>query len=161
MLLGVVNTLLSGGVKRVTIVASREVQRQLSALPECVGVVVNGDSASEMIDSIRLGLQRSDDAAGYLICPCDAAGIAAEDVRRCLDAFVATPDRIIVATHGSRRGHPIIFPASLAAAVCSPECDAGLNRLARNRPQLVREVACESPGTVANVNTPEDYKRLT
>jgi molybdenum cofactor cytidylyltransferase len=115
-----------------------------------------------MIDSIRIGLKNADhdDVAGYLVCPCDAAGLAAADVRRCLDAFAETADHIVIATHGGRRGHPILFPASLASAVHSPECDAGLNRLARNRPQLVREVSCESCGTVANVNTREDYERL-
>jgi molybdenum cofactor cytidylyltransferase len=167
MLLGVVDALLNGGVAGVTIVASGEVAAELTTLPAGVAVVVNDDPASQMIDSVRIGLGADGQAGqedvhvqGYLVCPCDVAGLSADDVRRCVTAFAESPGRIVVATHAGRRGHPMIFPASLVSVVCSMECDAGLNRLARNRPQLVREIACDSPATVANVNTRADYERL-
>lgn len=165
MLIGVVDALLCGGVARVTLVVSSEVRATLPGPPKGVRVVVNDDATTQMIDSIRIGLETDNDevdseVAGYLVCPCDAPGIAAADVRRCLDVFAETSDHIVVATHGGHRGHPMIFPASLAAAVRSAECDGGLNRLTRNRPQQVREVSCASAGTVANVNTQADYERL-
>jgi molybdenum cofactor cytidylyltransferase len=164
MLLGVVDALLQGGVSRVTLVASPQLRDQLNDLPPAVGVTVNDHAGSEMIDSIRIGLAASETvgaADGCLVCPCDAAGITGADVRRCLEAFAAAPDRIVIAAHAGRRGHPLIFPASLAGAVRSAECDAGLNRLARDRPHLVREVPCDSPGTTANVNTPADYGSIS
>jgi molybdenum cofactor cytidylyltransferase len=165
MLLGVVDALLGGEVTQVTVVVNAEVDARLSdGLPDRVRVVRNDNRASTMIDSVRIGLAMSQRdnprPIAYLVCPCDAAGITAADVGRCVGAFIEAPHRIVVATYAGRRGHPMIFPASLADAVQSPECDAGLNHLARNRPELVREVACESPGTVANVNTPADYERI-
>ncbi|MGB7156489.1 MAG: nucleotidyltransferase family protein [Tepidisphaeraceae bacterium] len=160
MLLGVVDALLAGGVCRATIVANATIRQDFPALAPLVGVAINDDPRTDMIDSVRIGLESSPGADGYLICPCDAAGITPADVRKCIDAFAETPDRIVIATHVGRRGHPMIFPASLAPAVRSRECDTGLNHLARNRPQLVREVACDSPGTIANINTPADYERL-
>jgi len=160
MLLGVVEALVGGGASHVVVIANAAVRDQLPPLPPLVGLALNDDPQTNMIDSIRIGLHASSPADGYLVCPCDAARITAADVRRCLEAFAEAPDRIIIATHAARRGHPMIFPAALAAAVHSRECETGLNQLARNRPQLVREVPCDSPGTIANVNTPADYERL-
>jgi molybdenum cofactor cytidylyltransferase len=161
-----VEALIAAGVRDVTVVLNEELDRRLGEMlpPHGVRIVRNDDRATTMIDSVRIGMSaaQSDDASpgGYLVCPCDAAGLTAADVRRCVDAFREAPDRIVVATYAGRRGHPILFPASLAKVVRSAECNAGLNHLVRNRPELVREVACESPGTVANVNTPADYERL-
>jgi CTP:molybdopterin cytidylyltransferase MocA len=166
MLMGVVDALRGGGVSQITIVVNEVVEAQLhAALPDGLRVVRNDDPASTMIDSIRLGVSACErevepSPAGYLVCPCDAAGLLASDVRRCTEAFHQAPDHIIIATYGGRRGHPLVFPAGLIDAVRSPECDAGLNQLARNRADLVREVPCESPGTIANVNTPADYERV-
>ncbi len=161
MLLGIIDALLDGGATRVIIVTSSPLLEKLPPLPPLVDVAMNDDPRTEMIDSIRIGLIASGRCDGFLICPSDAAGIAAADVRRCIAAFTETPDRIVIATHAGRRGHPMIVPAALAAVVQSVECDTGLHHLARNRPQRVREVACDSPGTVANVNTPADYEKLT
>jgi molybdenum cofactor cytidylyltransferase len=160
MLLGIVDALLGGGAARVVVVTNSAVREALQSLPPDVDVVLNDDPKTQMIESIRIGLTSSPTAGGYLVCPSDAARITAADVRRCFEAFAETPGRIVIATHDGRRGHPMIFPQSLAAVVQSAECDAGLNRLSRNRPQLVREVVCDSPGTVSNVNTPADYEKL-
>jgi molybdenum cofactor cytidylyltransferase len=160
MLLGIVDVLLDGGVSWVTVVASNPLCEQLPSLPSRVGLVLNEDPRTEMIDSIRIGLASSPGADGYLVCPSDAARIAAADVRRCVEAFSRSRDSIVIATHNGRGGHPVIIPASLRDAVQSPECDAGLNHLARNRPGRVRTVACDSPGTITNVNTPADFEKL-
>lgn len=159
MLVGIVDALLGGGIARVTIVLSTALREKVAPLPPLASFALNDDPHTEMIDSIRIGLTASGVADGYLICPSDTARITAVDVRRCVDAFKQAPDRIVIATHGGRRGHPIVFPASLAMTVRSQECDGGLNQLSRNRPQLMHEVACDA-ATLANVNTPADYERL-
>jgi molybdenum cofactor cytidylyltransferase len=160
MVLGVIDALRAGGADALTLVVSSQLRDRLGDLSAGVRIVINDDETSEMIDSVRMGVATAGPCDGYLVCPSDAAGIAADDVRRCVGAFHQTPEQIIIASHAGRRGHPVIFPATLASVVRSRECDAGLNQLARNRPQLVRVVECVSPGTVTNVNTREDYERL-
>ena len=161
MLLGIVEALLEGGAAGVTVVATSAMRHKLPPLPARARVAVNDDPLTEMIDSVRIGIAAAGAHDGFLVCPSDAAGITAADVRRCAAAFAAAPDRIVIATHAGRRGHPTIVPASLADAVRSPLCNAGLNQLARRHPELVIEVACDSAGPLANVNTPADYEKLT
>lgn len=160
MLETVLQAVIAGGVARAVVVTNESLRQMFATLPPSVTLAINDDPRTNMIDSIRIGLSMEPRADGYLICPADAAGVAAADVCRCLTAFAETPDRIVIASHAGNRGHPMIFPASLAQVVRSAECDQGLNRLARNRAHLVREVACDSPGTLANINTPEDYENL-
>jgi nicotine blue oxidoreductase len=67
---------------------------------------------------------------------------------------------IVVAARGGRRGHPMIFPASLAAFVESAACDSGLNALPREHAARVKLVECASPGVSRDVDTPADYRAL-
>lgn len=160
MVLGVVDALRAGGADAVVLVTHSELRDSLRELSPELRIVINVDARSEMIDSIRIGMNAAPDCDGYLVCPADAAGITADDIRRCIDAFRGTPEKIVVASHAGRRGHPVILPSSLADAVRSRECDAGLNQLARNRPELVTTVECTSRGTITNVNTRDDYQGL-
>jgi CTP:molybdopterin cytidylyltransferase MocA len=114
-----------------------------------------------MIDSIRIGiaywhqretLQPSD---GFLICTGDQPGIATKDIDRCIEAFVADPTRLIIATHQSKRGHPLILPQEMSAVVNSSACDQGLNRLPRLFTDRVTEVE-SSAEVIRNINTPHD-----
>ena len=166
MLLGIAEALMQGRVDYLMIVAHTQLLNKLPAMPANVRVIVNDDPQSAMIDSIRLALSAYERCQpiggldGVLVCPCDAAGLHAEDVRRCVEAFRETPNQIIIAAHENKRGHPMIFPAGLIPAVRSSLCDAGLNQLAKHHGPRVRQVACDSPGTIRNVNTPEDYNQL-
>jgi CTP:molybdopterin cytidylyltransferase MocA len=159
MLLGVIDALRGGGADEVVLVTHSQLRDQLGELSPDVRVALNDDADSAMIDSVRIGIEAGGACEGYLVCPADAAGIAPGDVRRCVEAFGESPQGIIVAAHGQRRGHPLIFPRALAEVVRSRACDFGLNRLAHGHPELVRVVQC-GDAALTNVNTPDDYDRL-
>lgn len=129
-------------------------------------LAINDDPNSEMIDSVRIGLdawqQRETIGGGdgFLVCPADQVGIATTDFNTCIEAFRKAPDRIVIATYHSRRGHPIVFPNSFVWFVRSEACDLGLRALPNTHAQRVSLVACPSPGVIRDVNTPEDYEQL-
>ncbi len=129
-------------------------------------IAINDDETSDMIDSVRLGLdawharETVGDRDGFLICPADHPGISTADFDACIAAFESTPDKIIVAARAARRGHPIIFPAHLASVVQSSTCDPGLNALPRTHSDKVVSVDCPSPGITRDIDTPADYRDL-
>jgi molybdenum cofactor cytidylyltransferase len=131
-----------------------------------VHVAWNDDAQSEMIDSIRIGLrvfrEHEDvrDTDGFMVCPADHPGITTADFDRCVDAFRAAPDQIIIATRDGKRGHPIVFPAGFARFVESAACDQGLNALPRQHTSRVAHVECKSAGVSRDIDTPEDYEAL-
>jgi molybdenum cofactor cytidylyltransferase len=122
----------------------------------------NDDPAAEMIDSVRKGLVALGDAFspsgtdGVLVCPGDLIRLTSADVARCVGACREHPDRVIVATHGGRRGHPLVFPFDLCPFVQSNACDGGLRSLPRHCADRILEVECVSVGVLHDVDRPED-----
>lgn len=168
MLAAVVRPVVEAGLAGVIVVVRRSMASAIQPLlPNGVAVEFNDLPEAEMIDSVRVGMRywqqrefiRAED--GFLICPADQPGIAAADMVACRTVFEQNPGRIIVAERDSRRGHPLIFAATLTAFVESPACDPGLNVLPRLHPGLVLTVPCNSPGVTRDLDEPGDLRRLT
>jgi molybdenum cofactor cytidylyltransferase len=167
MLLATIEPLAAAEIAGVLVVTHRLVAEQVgAALPRGVRLVRNDDENSEMIDSVRIGLrawfERGPVAEydGFLVCPADQPGIRTADFNSCVRAFQSAPERIVVAARAGRRGHPIIFPAALAAFIQSAACDPGLNALPHAFPASVLLVTCRSRGVTADVDTPGDCGRV-
>lgn len=180
MLLRIVEQLVASRVVGITIVTRREIEDALSSHPAGgprirrwrdsaaphVFLAYNESEDAEMIDSVRIGLNTWKQHAtisgtdGFLVCPGDHPGVSTADFNACIAAFRNAPDRIVIAAHDGRRGHPIIFPAGLSDEVHSRACDGGLNTLSRVHADLVLEAACGSRGVLWDIDTPGDAERL-
>lgn len=170
MLLGLLEMLRAAGVSRAIVVTTQAIAAALRLADlQQLTVVFNEDPQTQMIDSVRLGLCAAtaggavrDPAAatdGYLVCPADHPGLSAGDVRACIEEFARHPEDIVIAARHGRRGHPIIFPAALAAIVRSSACDQGLNGLPAELPDRVRLIECSSEGVTRDVDTPDDLEQ--
>lgn len=96
--------------------------------------------------------------AGILVVPADMPAITADSYRKCFDAFRLDPGRIVVAACGGRRGHPVIFPISLA-----PDLDrltGGLKEMIDANSTCVAIIETNDPGVLRDVDTLADYERL-
>lgn len=163
MIGAVVNTLLMTDVARVVVVTRGDVRDKL-CLPEDQRVVValSDDPDSQMIDSIRLGLSALDrdepgERDGVLVVPGDMPAIAIDTHRACVAAFRDDPRRIVIAAHGARRGHPMIFPWALRAEL--EQLQDGLRELHVRHPDRVYELCTQDEGALHDVDTPDDYRR--
>lgn len=110
--------------------------------------------------SVRAGLLAvPDDAEGALLLPVDMPLLQTEDVEAVLAAFRKEGDRfgIFVATHGGRRGHPVLFTRRIFPEVHALADDQPLSNVVRRDPARVREVPSRNPGVVTPMNTPEEY----
>jgi len=130
-------------------------------------VVLNDEPDAEMVDSLRLGIDalqkvtelQVDD--GIMICPGDQPGMAAAEIAECCNQFQKKPGKIIIAAHDGKRGHPIIFPASRIPFLMSPACDRGLRELVLAHEEHVVNVELTNSAVLRNINTPEDYQRVS
>lgn len=144
--------------------------------------VVNPRPESEMIESIQLGLHAIrryfleivlDDpgegmeavdldrpGTGYLICPGDHPRVTRAAVDACIDSFTADTSALVVACHHGRRGHPLVVPGDLARQVAGWPATQGLNTLAREYPDRVREVEIGDPGVLVDVDTVGDLAQI-
>jgi CTP:molybdopterin cytidylyltransferase MocA len=97
---------------------------------------------------------------GWLLAPADHPLLDATVLDQILVAWSSQPDKILVPVYQGRRGHPTIFPFSLAAEVCSLPTDQGLNRLLQAHATEIAQVDVVSSAVVTDLDTPEDYDRL-
>ena len=133
------------------------------------GVVVPPVAPPEMKDSVQFGLRyveanfapTAEDA--WLLAPADMPDLSSRVINALIAAYSPNRAAVLVPTLGGRRGHPVLFPWTLAIGVYSLPATEGLNVL-RLRHES-HEIACDSvqPGGISafsDINTPEDYKRL-
>lgn len=133
-----------------------------------VDIAINDVEDSQMIDSVRIGLRRIVEHCGdsppqqvrtdgVMVLPSDMPGVSPQALKRCMTAFRSVTDRIVMATHATKSGHPIIFPLSMQAIV--ENLDGGLNMLRRRFPDRVVPVEVDEPGILSDIDTLDDYER--
>ena len=127
---------------------------------EQLQIIINENPATEMIDSIRMGLEA---IQGYispedaiLVEPVDQPGITCQDFLTCIDFWKKNSESIVIGSNSGQRGHPLIFPASLIEFVFSEVCDKGLNALPKKFSENVLRINLPSGNALQNFNRPED-----
>jgi molybdenum cofactor cytidylyltransferase len=159
---------LASRVDRVIVVVAPDDEPLAAACRE-VHVVRKNPPPAEMKDSICYGLEAAAEifAAGpgdaWLVAPADMPYLQPTAINALLDAYAAhthgddAPSKFFVAEHQGRRGHPVLFPWSLAAEVHLLQNDQGLNTITGRYPAVGVEVS--SRAMFDDIDTPEDYDR--
>jgi CTP:molybdopterin cytidylyltransferase MocA len=160
-----VAALLGGGARFVVVAIAPGGPLADWPAPEGVRLVVNPDPAPGMLSSILAGLAVVADPGGsapdpLLVCPADLPALRAATVATLLAAYRAQGG-VVVPRHGRRRGHPLLIAPGWQRRI--PELasgEGGLRRILELAAGAVHEVAVDDPGTIRDVDTPEDYERL-
>ncbi|MBI4716938.1 MAG: nucleotidyltransferase family protein [Planctomycetes bacterium] len=161
----VARTLLGAGADGVVVVTRSELVAAL-LLPQDARIVIalNNRAGSEMIDSVRVGWKAAGalfaphGGDGVLVVPADMPHLTIAACRDCIRSYRHTPERVVVATHAGKRGHPLIVPWALRPHV--EALRGGLNGLLRPGNLPVHEVETGAEA-VGDVDTWGDYERLT
>ncbi|MDP5227629.1 MULTISPECIES: nucleotidyltransferase family protein [Arthrobacter] len=154
-----------GGCSRVVVVlgAQAERVRREASLDGCT-VVVNPAWEEGMGTSLRAGLGAVPAGENALVALVDQPALAVEAVRAVLGAH--RPGQVTAAAYPDpdgalRRGHPVLFDASLLARVAaSASGDEGARRFLQTHAGLVALVDCGAWGDGRDVDTPEDLRLL-
>jgi molybdenum cofactor cytidylyltransferase len=117
------------------------------------------DSVAQALLYIETRYSPQDDDA-WLLAPADMPGLSPRVIDRLLGEHErgSRPKAILVPTSNGRRGHPVLFPWPLAGEVRGLAEDEGVNILLERHP--VREIACDESALPADLDTPDDYRRL-
>jgi molybdenum cofactor cytidylyltransferase len=125
----------------------------------------------EMRDSIQFGFNCVADeilASGepadlhqpWLLVPADHPVIEPQTVTILLHAAAKNPGRIVVPTHGGRRGHPTVFAWKHALQIDQIPAGLGFNWIVEQASAEIIEIEFASSGVLVDLDTPEDYERL-
>jgi molybdenum cofactor cytidylyltransferase len=162
----VVTALREGGADRIIVVPPADAPESAAIAAEAAAagaqVLLPESQPAEMRESVELGLAVLDAdprPASILLAPGDIPGLTADLVTHLLEIARDWPDRIVVPTQDGRRGHPIILPWTIALRIRELPDDAGVNLLVERHHGDVTEVPVSVPGTIDDLDTPEDLER--
>ena len=129
-------------------------------------LIVNREPQRGQFSSLRLGLQevlnRGRDAA--IVTLVDRPPASPATVALLKDRFLErAPEGIwaVVPRHGERNGHPLVVGREMINAFLSAPPSATARDVEHAHVQRIEYVTVDDPLVVWNVDTPEDYQRIT
>ena len=148
------------GIVRVVLGANAEsIRAELKLDQETV--VVNQDWQQGQLSSIQCAIRSlpADETAGLLLCPVDHPLISSQLVSRLIAEFDSDRKLIVVPTHQGRRGHPVIFHASLYAELLDASPNVGARQVVWAHPDAIAEIETDEAGVILNLNDPETMRK--
>lgn len=125
--------------------------------------IVNSQSHLGMYSSIRTGLAWpgwNEGITHFLVALGDQPLVSPEDLDALLDASRKDPGHILQPVYQGKRGHPVLLPRAVALALLHQKHFSLKEALADFEPVL-RFVKSHGPGTLQDVDTPDDYQKLS
>ena len=154
--------LLQGRVEPLLVVLGHDADRIRAALhlPPQVRVLLNQDYRLGQLSSLQTAIRALDASAvpGLLVAPVDHPAVEPEVVTALLETFAAEQPEVLVPIFDGRRGHPVIFSAQLFAELLAAPLEEGARAVVRRH--AARELPVHDAGILANIDTPDSYRRL-
>lgn len=128
---------------------------------EAASIVVNPDWRQGQLSSIQAAIRTipADETAGIILCPVDHPLFSPELIARLIDAFDSTGQLIVLPVYHGRRGHPVIFDASLYPELLAASPAIGAREVVWAHAAQLQEVPTEEEGVVLNINDAETLRR--
>ncbi len=158
--------LLSSLTDMVIVVAGRNADK-LRPLVYAAGafLVENPEPQRGQFSSLGIGVQEvlNRGRDGAIVSLVDRPPARLETVRLLKEGFLRSPDEIwaVVPEHGGRHGHPLVIGREMIHAFLGAPATANAREIEHQHQQHIMYVTVEDPLVVLNVDTPEDYQRIT
>src|SRR3970040_695743 len=125
-------------------------------------LVVNPPPEQPQLVSLQLAIRSIPEQLvdGALVCLVDHPCIERETVRLLLDRSSQSGKRIVIPTLGGRRGHPVLFAASLFGELLAAPLEQGARAVVHKFAANVLEVPTEDEGVILDIDDPESYRRI-
>ena len=110
--------------------------------------------ATDMLCSVRIALKAVDACDAFFLSPADMPMISPAVYQSLAASFF--DDEILIPVVNGKRGHPPLIASQLIPDILCYNGADGLRGFYRGR--RVREIVVEDAGTLADLDTPEDYR---
>lgn len=165
-LAGVIGCFKEAGAREVLVVCGHNAEMvRAEAEKHKARPVFNPDFAEGMFTSVQAGAKALEPGAdAFFVLPVDIPLVRSATVRRIWDDFLENKAGIIHPVFAGERGHPPLLAASLAGDIVSWSGEMGLRGLlehAEAGEAVVREIQVADHGTILDMDTEDDYRRLS
>lgn len=118
-------------------------------------VVENPRWEEGMLGSIQAALPTVSSAA-FFLAHADMPFIAAAHYRAIEEAFTRAGGAAAFGSHGGARGHPALLPSAWIPDILALDPNGSLRDFVSGRPLVLVETG---PGSLRDIDTPDDYRR--
>ena len=123
-------------------------------------IVINPDWEKGQLTSIQAALRSLPPGTdGILVCLIDHPLISASMIEELVERFYKSGKPIVLPVYEGRRGHPLIFAASLYDELLAAPLETGARAVVWAHSREVEEVRTNEEGCVLNLNDPETMNK--
>ena len=125
-------------------------------------VIVNRDWERGMLSSLLVALDSlpAESVDASIVCLVDHPCVSSRLIQTLIDKYQETGKPIVQPTYRGRRGHPVLFAASLFDELRTAPADVGARHVVYQHAAEVLEVPTDEEGIVLNVNDRVAYKKI-
>jgi len=124
-------------------------------------IVINKDWEQGQLSSIQAAVRSLPAGTeGMLLCPVDHPLVSARLVNSLIVTFLETRAPIVLPMYEGRRGHPVIFSASVYEELLRAPLETGARAVVWAHKNGVQEVSTAEEGCVLNLNDPDAIVKL-
>lgn len=144
----------------VTAPQATEIERELAG--SRATIVVNRDYRDGQLTSIVAGIDTAQalNSDAVLVHPVDHPLVSTKLINSLVAAYHPPEHLVVIPVFEGKRGHPALFSSRLFDELRNAPRDVGARAVIRANKQYVVEVSTDDHGTVADIDTPEDYEHL-
>jgi molybdenum cofactor cytidylyltransferase len=138
------------------IVVSRDLHDRVLAVSGEAKVVINPQADADMWSALQVGMREVVDIKGCMVIPVDHPFVLAMTYRQLADAFLSTPNSIIIPHYQNRGGHPVVLPFSWAKTIPELHIEGGLRTAIKQSGLPIYRLSVDDPGILRNINEKAD-----
>jgi molybdenum cofactor cytidylyltransferase len=162
----IIRTFHDAGVHEIIVVLGHDATAVASAVYETglgARVVLNRDYEAGQLSSVLAGLAVVDrpGVQGLLLTLVDVPLVGSATIRAVLDRHRELHPPVVRPVQGNRHGHPILLDRSLFDRIRAADPAHGLKPVVRVFASAQGDVAVEDEGAFVDIDTPDEYARLT
>lgn len=149
------------GVRRVVLGPDADaISAQVALRPD--EIVLNRDWERGQLSSIQAAIRSLPAGTdGLLLCPVDHPLVSESLVNDLIESFEKSRAAVVLPLYEGRRGHPVIFAASLYEELLNAPEDTGARTVVWAHKNEVCEVSTTEEGCVLNLNDPAAFEKFS
>ena len=153
----------NAGIKNITVVIGYQADGLKSVIDRLdVSWVYNENFNEGMFSSIVKGVKSlRPEIKGFLLLPADMPLVKVSTINKILEVYEENKGDIVYPVYKGRRGHPPFISSNLFGNIKRWDGTGGLQELLSRHQEHAYHVEVEDPGILADIDTQEDYDRLS
>lgn len=156
----VLSHVLSSSVEKTIVVLGSNYESHQEVIQDYPVEIVNNKRYRDgMFSSLRCGLGAVPDAAdAVMVLLGDQPMVQAEEMDHLIESYRDSDKEIIIATHGNKRGHPVLIGRKFIDELTRYPGEASLRDLLQEHPSEILEIKSGNEGILRDIDTENDYQ---